>query len=1041
MEVMQKFASLIGIKNEIKQYVNSYENKELINHLLGGEFKKIEEIIAKGNLDDARTQIDIILCKKEVLPEELELRLKFLKGSIELELENYYAVEFIIESLGEKELGNEYSLELKYKYSLYTNNESLMEECIKELEEKKESDVNIVTKKVMFYACNSNFKKTLELLDYINSKEIKDKNIYYYIAVSYLNLRDYLNAKKFAQKSIDEGIGEIGKYVYILSDVNPILQRRGIAVTISENEKNILDFKAKELISIVEKVPNELYIEINLVIINIYLIIDIEKAKQVFDEKEGLIINTLEGKLAKARIEEICGDYEKAKNIYLDILEIQFSEEVLINTMACMSITSDYNLYISIFEKYRDKILDDEFILHEFYLKSIKNIYSIDKMIEEIEKIRDKYSDNVRFNIFIVNNCYNEPDKYKQLIKIENMIHVSNEFDRDELANSFWKISKFDDAMRVIKPLLKYRDVLATVIRKVVSSNKAEYYMDLIKEVDKHNDISLMKYKIEMLYFLNEKEEAKRVAQSIYEAEFSQQSLCRLIDLKLELNDSLGIENLLNKLIPSKKPMDYMRVACGYALLGDLEKCNSYSYEAIFMTNGIVEKRIYSCYVSMRLRLACLKKEEQKSIDKVKEETVVVLKNESKTINICLNAEEKYQTNKEVFRCLHIDRNNPLWIELIEQRVGDIIYYDGEEFIIESINDKNVIISQYCFSKLDNISDGLPIKAVTIDELPEAMKSISESSEKSYETKFEMYDFKYNKMGLPFSKVFYSNDLKLSIELLNIMLLNKRYSFYIGAPKTSNTSDKFVLSYQTLLLLEHYNMLELLKVEPQKYYVSKSLKNAISNSIIDTKRNLKQLKIGYSLEVGSLYKDEVDYSEVLKKLKNIFAILQYINVKEANYEIRDNLINISRNFISDIDIDSIYLAVDLDATIILDDLFTQKLINSNEQIKHINYINISYFLNILSKVDLVKYYDTVKLMLSNNIKYILDKDEFKNIIQSYKEKSHNIQWFEEFIRAMDIEDEYYREIILNACRELYSLNYFNKYINELFVIIKVLKLA
>ena len=82
MKVMQKFASLIGIKNEIKQYVNSYENKELINHLLGEEFKKIEEIIAEGNLDDARTQIDIILCKKEVLPEELELRLKFLKGSI-----------------------------------------------------------------------------------------------------------------------------------------------------------------------------------------------------------------------------------------------------------------------------------------------------------------------------------------------------------------------------------------------------------------------------------------------------------------------------------------------------------------------------------------------------------------------------------------------------------------------------------------------------------------------------------------------------------------------------------------------------------------------------------------------------------------------------------------------------------------------------------------------------------------------------------------------------------------------------------------------
>lgn len=1041
MQVKQKITSFFGINNEIKQYVNSFENEELLNHLIKEELKKIERLISEDKLNDARMQIDTILCQKEALPNELELKLKFLKGRIELELKNYCIVESMIKSLAQKEDGIGYSLELKYQFSLSKNDESLMEETIKKLEENKENHINIILKKVKFYTYNGNFTKVLDLVNYIESEGIEDKNIYYYISISYLNLKDYPNVKKFAKKALDNGIGEIGKYICILSDVNPVIERRGIIMTISENERKLLDSKVKELISIIDKVPKELYIEINLLIINIYLIIDIENAKNMIDEKDEIINSTLAGKFLKATVEEESKNYDSARDIYLDILKTQFSEEVFICAASCIMVNSDYKLYIELFEKYRTKIVDNNFILNEFYLKSIKKVYSTKKMMQEIENMKDQYKYNVRFNIFVINNCDLKIDKYKELIKLESMIYDSNEFDRWYLSQSLCNIDKFDDAIRIIKPLLKYKTILIDTIRKVMSSNKKEYYIDLIKEIDKYNDISLMKYKRDMLYCLNEKEESKRIAKYIYESENSKQSLCTLIDLKLEMNDSSGIEELLCKLIPSKNAMDYMRIACGYALLGNFEKSNTYSYESIFMTKGIVDKKIYASYISLCLNKSILNKEVIITIDKVKEDTVVVLKNDIKTKKICLNAEVKYQINEEVFGCLHIERDSTLWVDLIGQRIGDRIEYSGEQFIIESIVDKQLMISQYCFSKLDSVSDILPIQAFTIDEFPKVMKEISESSEKSYKMKFDLYEFKNNDIGLPFSKIFYGNDLKLSIELLNFILLNNQYSLYIGMySEENNELDKFVLSWQTLLLLEHYDMLDLLNIDSQKYYVTKSLKNEVLTSIIRIKSNIKQLKIGYSTKSEMLFKDEVDYSEILEKLKKIFKTIQNINTEDVSYDIRDTLVNISRDIISDIDIDGLYLASNIKATIVLDDLFTQKLINSSENIQSLKYVNISYFMKILSNINYSRYCDILKLMLDNKVKYIIEKESFKHIIQNYKKNGNTIEWFKEFIKAIDLDDEYLRNTVIEAYEDLSSIDSLDEYKDEFNIIREILSL-
>ena len=94
-------------------------------------------------------------------------------------------------------------------------------------------------------------------------------------------------------------------------------------------------------------------------------------------------------------------------------------------------------------------------------------------------------------------------------------------------------------------------------------------------------------------------------------------------------------------MIPSDIPMDYMIVACGYALIGDVNRYNTYSYEAIIMTRGVYNEGLYKLCVQINFRLAYLGKEESKEIKTVTEDTVVILSSSEEKIAVCLNKEEK----------------------------------------------------------------------------------------------------------------------------------------------------------------------------------------------------------------------------------------------------------------------------------------------------------------------------------------------------------------------------------------------------------------
>lgn len=1035
---MQKFSSLIGINNTIKQYVNTYENKELLVHLLEKKLEKIELYLKQRNIEGARSQIDIILCKRESIPEELECRLIFLKGNIEIELDNFDTVDLIIESLLEKEEQIKYSSELKYVKAIKLDNEELLREAIDEFILSGEDNITILKRRLKFYFNNMYFHKIIEKVDYIEEYKIKDRDIFYYIAVSYLNIGDNSNAIKYCNRRFEYGDSKLTTYVKTLAEVNPILQRKGLLINISESEKSFLKEKNEILRELIKELPEGITEEVNTIILNIYLVTDLNKAIKFYNANEDKFCKSISGKFIVANIYELSNQFEKAKELYLEIIREDWSEEVFTHIMICMRAMKDHYSYIKLFEKYEEKIEDENFALMEYYLESLKNVGYLEKAIEKLEGIKSYYQDSIRFKVYLAKIETDQKQKLRMLKEAEAKIGESNQYDRLLIKDVYLQMGMYYEVIRISRPLFKNKKVLYLIIQLIIKNKKNEFYLDLIYEIDKHNDIRLLEYKRFMLGEINELLEAKEVAERIYELEANRKNLVDLIQLKININDNIGLESLITELLPLESPQEYMIIAYAYITLGNINSYEDYSYESIFKLKGAFDKNIFENYIHGNLRLSIEGIKEKRILDMVKEDSVVHLINENMKVNICLNSESKYQTNEQAFGCIHISKDNPLWLELISQRKGDIISFNNQKFEIDSIIDKYTVVFRYCLNELESNEIDFGFVSFSIEEIEEKVKEFTMLNKESIKNISDRYNFRDDNIGLPFSRIFFDEDVKKSIEIFNHMLITEENNYYIGSFEDNINDDTYILSYQTLLLLEYYDILDIVIRDSESYYIPNKLKLKIIEAYSDIKKNQKSSYLNYDSETG-LFIEEIDNKMVLNKLNRIIGLISKINTSEVDYKVRSNLMNLSRKFINEFEIETIYLAKELKGVLIIDDLFIRKLINSNEDTKHIKHTNIVIILDELYIQEPVKYYIVVKNMIEDNIKYVLNRNHFKRLMLEYKDYGYNIDYFREIINSMK-SDEYYREIILEACKEIVDLNLQKYLFKELILVTNILNL-
>ena len=251
-----------------------------------------------------------------------------------------------------------------------------------------------------------------------------------------------------------------------------------------------------------------------------------------------------------------------------------------------------------------------------------------------------------------------------------------------------------------------------------------------------------------------------------------------LLNLVLKNNDARNLDNLqdyINTLSTSARANDYMLISSAYLLLGksDLALENAYIATILSQNNTDYFMRFWAVHTKCETR--------DKNIKNVTNECVVEMTNSKKTLKIALDKNILNRFNITNFQGVKFNCDRTFELNVIGKCVGDIVYFNGENYKIESISHKYDYFLKLIFPK---ISDGSYFKTITSDDGDNPLKGIKEfliEDKKASDKHFETYDLeKTEEIGLPLSS-FVDNENKTYRDiLLTLLFANKDYKLYAG---------------------------------------------------------------------------------------------------------------------------------------------------------------------------------------------------------------------------------------------------------------------
>ena len=153
-----------------------------------------------------------------------------------------------------------------------------------------------------------------------------------------------------------------------------------------------------------------------------------------------------------------------------------------------------------------------------------------------------------------------------------------------------------------------------------------------------------------------------------------------------EVESLKELKSIAEDLYITSKPEYMMTAAEIYFSMGDNKKSKELCFKILYNLNledVPIEYaiRIGNLLISIGRSKLCDQKNQENN-DIVSVGNVVILKNENKTLKICINEEEEYKSDEYRMGCLHISDTNVLKAELSLNNLGNTVMYKDETYII-----------------------------------------------------------------------------------------------------------------------------------------------------------------------------------------------------------------------------------------------------------------------------------------------------------------------------------------------------------------------
>lgn len=942
--------------------------------------ESIQNAIGLYELEEAASLIESTLEFQASLSKNQREVTYYQRARIHIINFNLTKLEEIKKAISRINKESKYLSEIDFYIACQMNNQRLLESTLQSFESKNYSVERILLKKQYFNICNRDYEKVFDVLTENGEvkKDLKEiPETYAYLGMILLEREEYLEAENFFDRAYELSNSIVYKYNALLSKGNFLshqyMEKRGIVEFPPEDYQEVTE-KLKEFTNITNTLPHEDKINYWILFINLNLIFDEKSALKELENIPPSFNGEVLIESLKADVLLKNGRYSEAKDKLLNCCD-----ESLVNIGNLFSIFSaegEWNEILNRFCQISDLDIKSNPIINLLYLNAETKLKGIEKTREAIEDLIKNYPNDISLypttlRIGLEYNVLFLIDEVYQGV-INNISHIND--DLLGMLSEFFVTYGFKD---------KGRNILES--RVIKNENLLLLFIKTFNQADKDNDLVILRKQLKL--FREQGSNLKLLFESIIKLDFELQDIKSDFFANLEeyrklfginkfysrflIAANISIDNIqafkteVSCLEDAAVPQDLQLISRLRAHQNSFEEAEKIAVKALYLLKNEIDSDVLKNHVSLYFSHLVYGKTEV-NLNKPQVDTVTVMRSEKGIRKIAIHVEDLNwnKAGEEIFGCENYNQNEE--ISLILSSLGEvgkrIDIYEEEYEIIEVLR-LGIFLFRYCLDEINtNYPDSKFMKVLSTKDSRDLKEQLQESlkeNKEKIEKQFELYNFSENKIGVPISFISGKDLQRFSDTLIAIFNMPSQ-PYYAGNP-IFHSSQKYVLSLSSLILLNHLNLLKNLEPIFEKFLFVENVENKV-RTVIKELNNIEENKVGRLnlTEDNQVYSHMHSNEELTEQKKFWINILNFLSkIEKTNVKIEySELHEVMTSVVFDEEFSAIELSKKSEYCLVIDDLFLRKVAHVMfEDIQTNNIVGLLVAENILRHEELEVFFN------------------------------------------------------------------------------------
>lgn len=964
---------------------NAESTNELYSRLMGNALAEIKNMIDEGKLNYAQSLLSDISQTEgfERINKEHIIEIYYYQGLVYLHKDDIQKSNEELEKLIEIDRNSYFGFNLMYKIAVHTNNELMYQKSIEGFRTIAIDSTELKLKELFHEIVKSNFSYVINELTELDKikKEFENKeDAYYYLGLSYLQTEQFILAKKHLSKSNEMKPSLYKTYLVTLTEIIPIISKRGAMFLISDIQKEILEHSLKTLYGVKDYFsdkPLQLQEEYWGHILNIKLFL---RPADIISEIETMSDTLKQSDMIQLMLAEayfIVGSADKSEEIYKMLYQKRKNPQLLDKITTTLLLKKDYSGIVELLKDLDYADYDELGDIAGTYITAFSKLNILPATIEFIKSV-EKAFPNAPLLFHSAAIVFSESDEVElareYINKTISMIEEDNEALRMFISTSCEKIGFIELAIQALLPLRNSTKAKETILRLSLEYNDENDEMlalaeqtveQLIQEGVEH--INIHNAQAEIAFRNDTPKNALKHLIEAFKLSPTVNTAYNIVAVKININQPHDLQQYIEYLIKSANPRATMLAASALDYLGSRGAALEIAYKAFQLLGNEFDESIYLQYSMLFMVSKNLSNDEQVIIefDKVRIDTVIELVDNSGVKRyICIESNPELVVNEgEVYLSIeHFTNRAPQSIKLLNVELHQKIELDGIEYFINQIINKYVHVFRFASSTyIQQCPDSPFLQAIEVrgDDPITPLIPFLERGKVRHEFLMQQYNFVENSIGLPISALCDGNYFKYPSVMMHL-LETKEQVYFAGEILPVDGQSTFVLSLSSVLLLNILKCNDLIEGNKDRFKITKSLLDKIKSFFDEaiTTHSRVSGSMGMDKSGRPFFSNitETDKNNPVEFWRRLYLTLSDL---ETISEIEDYSLNLrATKFIGNFDIEAIVATNQINGVFVSDDLFLHKV--ARFMYDSISYSNSVTILNhFLSTEELIEKVSTL----------------------------------------------------------------------------------